>query len=347
MALGERVLATALEPISWQGRKLSSGVSVGAAFASQGTATIDELVARADFALYAAKDAGRNRLVGYDEALHAEHKKNRIMTNDLKHAVRSEELTIALQPIYAVQSLKLESYEAFIRWHHPDFGAVPPETFLALANGVEGLAEEIDILSMRLALSALAQLRRAQKPSGETLFMGINVSERSLFSQAYRDCLSDAVALNGLERSSIILEINEKILIDGLNGSAAAQIRCLVDDGYQVVLDDFGVGQAGLSVISHLPFKGIKLDRSLVSGLANDTREMAVLRAMILLCNELEIDRVVAEGVETAGELQQLRELGYPSVQGFYLARPQPLSFHLSELRAQQRPSSRVADGCG
>ncbi|WP_412509661.1 putative bifunctional diguanylate cyclase/phosphodiesterase, partial [Roseovarius sp. SYSU LYC5161] len=332
----EQVLAAAARPLTWHDRTIRLGCSIGAARAGPGDDTGEDLIRRADQALYAAKRRGRGQVVIHTEALGRYHMARQQLSQDLRAAIDGKQFIIHLQPQMTLADNRITGCEALIRWQHPRHGLLAPGQFLPAAE-TAGLLAEIDHISTTLALDALVALNRA----GATgLTMSINVSAATLADANYPALLDWALQARGLAACDICVEILETTILDGADIDIVTAVEQLKRLGVRLALDDFGTGYAGLAHMARFEIDAIKLDRSMISQLERDPRNRVIIRAIIRLCSLLGM-RTVAEGVETREQLDILRRANCPVIQGYGLARPMPLA----ELTAWLDRYGRAAPG--
>ncbi|MEO0387434.1 MAG: EAL domain-containing protein, partial [Pseudomonadota bacterium] len=322
------------EEFHWEENAFPISTSVGIAL-SDGTVTSGEaLLASADFALYASKNRGRGLVSIYDAPLHSEYKDRKRLLGALKSTGMMDQLEIMLQPITTTDRIPW-GMEALVRWRHPTQGLLPPAMFLDLARQ-GGVLRDIDIRTGQLALEALTHL------VDPNLRITINASPDVLMSDRFPDLLNWRCEQLRIPRERVVIEVHETTVIEGPDGAIANRIRQFAKAGYRIVLDDFGVGQAGLAHLSQLAISGLKLDRSLVSGLPGKPENQSVVRAILTLCRDLGLS-VVAEGVETDAELEMMRDLDCPLIQGYLLARPMRVAEAASWLAEWPTQGGRAA----
>ncbi|WP_198389301.1 putative bifunctional diguanylate cyclase/phosphodiesterase [Roseovarius faecimaris] len=324
-------------PLTIGARGIHVSVSVGASLPDPCEVTDTEaLLHMADQALYAAKDQGRDRIVFYDAHLGRRLQAEQLLARDLAKAVTDCEFGIFLQPQLDLTRTCISGFEALLRWHHPIRGILPPAEFLMAAEK-NGCLADIDYMSMNLALDALATLRRE---GFSDLSMSINVSSSILADVNYPGLLDWAMQSRGIPPDRICIEILETTILDQDGLDVMTAVDRLKRLGVRVALDDFGTGYAGLAHMSAFDIDAIKLDRSMIARLEEDPRNRMIVRSIIRLCRLLDV-AVVAEGVETGGQLDILRRSQCPMIQGYGLARPMPVSEAIAwmhEMRASPHP---------
>ncbi len=341
MRRAEAVLNAAGKPLDWKDQTLAPGISVGASMCTGGPAARsappdqcggEVLIRQADQALYAAKEGGRGRAVLYTDALGAQYRAERQLARDLVCAIEQGQFTVNLQPILNLALGRITGCEALLRWQHPTRGLLAPADFMQAAEQAQ-LLSQIDYLAMNAALDALATLR-AQ--GFDDLCLSLNVSGSMLEDADYPALLDWGLQSRGLPPACICVEIRETaIMAHGAVDAATAAVARLRRLGVRVALDDFGTGYAGLAHMSSIQLDTIKLDRSMIHRLEHDPRARVITRAVVHLCALLGI-QVVAEGVETQGQLDILHRAKCPQVQGYGIARPMPLDQMVAWLRTNR-----------
>lgn len=327
-----RSLSTALsKPFRHHGFDLFSRASIGCALSTPGQVGHQDLLLQSDFALYEAKRTGRGRVVVYDEALHRRHSRQQSRGADLREAVGAEALDHVFQPVVELAGGRVSGFETLVRWHHETEGLISPADFLPLAEDL-GLLASIDLDSMEAAL----QMKRRLSTVGlGQAVLSFNASSDLLRHPSFVNRLVYGTESAGTERSQIAIEVLETTVFTdhGEHDSPARVIRDLRDAGFNVYLDDFGMGYAGLAHLAELAITGIKLDRALVRQLLTNTTSAKITGTIIDLCRELGL-RVIAEGVEDAATARRLHQMGCPHVQGFWLSPPLPATEAIAWARA-------------
>jgi diguanylate cyclase (GGDEF)-like protein len=310
-ALADTIVVRLSAPVIIDERRLLPGCSIGiAGFAND--LTPDELMKRADMALYEAKRRGRRRAQPYVSGLAERLVERQHITDDLYEAVQNGGFSLAFQPVVALSSGITTGYEALIRWNHPTRGWISPDTFIPIAEDC-GLIEEIGRWVIMEACRQLAGW-------SSHLHVAINVSAGQLKSDALLHHLTQAILVHGVAAERVEVEITETALIDDAARTAAMLAR-IRRTGIKVALDDFGTGQSSLAHLRDFQFDRIKIDRSFVIEAGSDARCMAVLRATVAIGQELGV-LTHAEGVETREQLELLRSIGCDAVQGYLVGRP-------------------------
>ena len=273
---------------------------------------------QADLALRAAKAAGKDcvRRRGADAADAATLRRT-LLERDLPGALAAGQLRLEYQPVVGLAERRVLGIEALVRWTHPVLGEVPPAEFVPLAED-DGLIVPLQRWVLQQATEELAGLL----VGGRDLQLGVNISVRHLQAGCLVPDVTAALARSGVPAHRLMLEVTESVFIDELD-RAADDLGSLHDLGCVVSLDDFGRGYSTFAYLARLPVDVLKMDREFLAGITTDGRSAELVRSIIDLGRRLGID-VVAEGVETPGELAALAELGCRFLQGWLLGRPVP-----------------------
>lgn len=290
-------------------------VSVGMTAVLQGTDPV-EAMRQADTAMYHAKESGRDRLAVYQPATGVPTGRGQIAAAELRDAIAAGHIRPHYQPIVALRDQPiLVGFEALARWHHPGRGVVPPHQFIPLAEE-SGMINTLGDMMLR---QALQQLRRWPDPS---LSIAVNVSVRQLVRPGYASEVVGQLVELGIDPSRLCLEITESQVMQNPD-LAVKVLAALAAAKVQIAVDDFGTGFSSMAYVRNLPAHILKIDKLFVDGLPGEERDVAVVAATIQLAHALGM-RVVAEGVETAEQLQLLRELGTDLAQGYLFGRAVP-----------------------
>lgn len=295
------------------------GMSVGIAVAHD--ADVVDMISLADEALYEAKRAGRNRWRIVDDALNKRLAVRRDVERDLKGAIEARAIRLWYQPIVALDTQRVHSLEALLRWDHPSHGRMPPEQVVFAAAGT-GLAEAL----LRYILEEVCiALRELEALGGElaSVPIALNVSPREMAQLAVDRLVLELLEEEGIAARRLKIEITEEVALD--SPAALGRLNALAAAGVTIVVDDFGVGYSSLASLRDHYVRQVKIDRSFVAGLGGSSGNRVLVNAIVQLGRALDIE-VVAEGVETVEELDMLRTLGCRLGQGYHFARPAPLA---------------------
>jgi diguanylate cyclase (GGDEF)-like protein/PAS domain S-box-containing protein len=307
-------------PFSLDGSEAYATVSTGIAMWHPGYEKPENLLRDADNAMYRAKELGRNRYAVFDEKMHSEVVATLELENDLRRAVARREFRPFYQPIISLDRGNLVGFEVLARWDHPTRGLVLPGEFIQAAEEM-GIAVQIDRI---VADEACRQVRpwQVQYRMDPPITISLNISTTQFLQLELVSRIDHTLRQNGLYGRDIKLEVTESVLMENTEHATAMldQLSAL-DIGLSI--DDFGTGYSSLSYLKRFEIDSLKIDYSFVTRMLDDVDSMEIVRTIIDLGRNLG-KTTIAEGVETDGQLETLRELGVDQVQGFYIARPMP-----------------------
>jgi EAL domain-containing protein (putative c-di-GMP-specific phosphodiesterase class I) len=269
--------------------------------------------------MYRAKAAGRARTALFDASLRAQLASQVNLERDLRRALEQQQLSLVFQPIYDLATGRVDSFEALVRWMHPERGPVPPTTFIPIAEE-SALIGQLTEWVLKRACAQLREFQRAVPVGQSRPRVHVNVSGTDMCRSNFVSQVATALLTNGLEPGQLTLEITESTLMQRLDSALDVMGR-LRELGVGLSVDDFGTGYSSLSYLSTLPITSLKIDRSFVQRLQDEARDAEVVKAVITLGHALG-KTVIAEGIETPDQLAQLRALGCGLGQGYLLARP-------------------------
>jgi diguanylate cyclase (GGDEF)-like protein len=327
-ALARRVQAAIERPISVDGDVITVTATVGIAVTrrhSTTAVTSDWLLRDADAALYSAKRQGRGLYALFDEQLQRQARRQLELDSQLRRGLERDEFVLHYQPIRSAVDGRVLGLEALLRWQHERHGLVPPDQFIPAAERT-GLIVPLGRWALRAACAQIARWQHEFHDVGHPpLWVAVNVSPRQLDDRHLPDDVRSALRDFQLAAGSLRLELTETYLLD--DGEAGLHaLNTLHAAGAVLVLDDFGTGYSALTHLTRFPIDAVKVDRSFVAGLGINPRDSAVVSAITALGGELDVD-VIAEGVETAEQMRQLRATGCYGVQGYLLDRPSAAPF--------------------
>jgi diguanylate cyclase (GGDEF)-like protein/PAS domain S-box-containing protein len=319
----ERIARTMLSllalPFDLHGEKVFLSSSIGIALYPPDASDLDTLVEHADQAMYASKNAGRNCFSYYTPELQAEAMARQSITTDLRAAIAAQQFEILYQPIVSLQTGAVHKAEALLRWRHPTRGLLSPAAFIPFAES-NGLIVEIGDWVLH---QAAIQVQRWQRLIDPSFQVSVNKSPVQFRRDAdlYQGLITHLDAL-GLPSNSIVIEITESVLMDGVE-TVIERLRQYRAMGLQVALDDFGTGYASLSHLKRFDIDYVKIDQSFIATLEDDDGDLALCEAIIVMAHKLGL-KVVAEGVETKVQRALLVDAGCDYAQGYIFARPMP-----------------------
>jgi diguanylate cyclase (GGDEF)-like protein len=314
--LAEDILKAISQPLVIDGNELVPSTSVGIAIAPDDGQRSEALLKNADLALYRAKEAGRGTFAFFEESLNQRAQQRRQLETDLRLALERGEFALYYQPLFDLEHNRICSFEALLRWNHPQRGLVSPVEFIPVAEDT-GLIVPIGAWVIREACEQAVRWP-------EQIRVAVNVSPVQFHRGALHETILRALADSGLAPSRLEVEITESIFLEGSEATLKLlhSLRAL---GVRVALDDFGTGYSSLSYLQSFPFDKLKIDRSFIHNLLTREGASAIVRAITELAHALGIE-TTAEGVEETAQLMELRSHGCSSVQGFLFAEPMSLA---------------------
>ncbi|MGP8205817.1 MAG: putative bifunctional diguanylate cyclase/phosphodiesterase [Acidimicrobiales bacterium] len=318
VVLGERIIAAARQPFRVGTEDLVCTVSVGIACTTDAHRAPDDLLGEADMALYRAKERGRDRAETFDVELRARAVGRLVTERLLRRALEDDRVVVQYQPILDVRSGRPVAAEALLRVLSPDGSLILPPAFLEVAEGT-GLLVAMDELVLADAARQAAAWQACLAGTGFSE-VAINITARHLADAALSRTVVGVLDAHGVEHHHLQVELTERAFLEA-SSSAMSGLRSLRAAGVQVGLDDFGTGYSSLAHLRALPLDFIKVDGALTGEVEDDARVRAIVGAIVTLGHALGL-KVVAEAVETEGQLEAVQELGCDRAQGFLFAVP-------------------------
>ncbi|WP_158647417.1 bifunctional diguanylate cyclase/phosphodiesterase [Actinoplanes sp. ATCC 53533] len=321
-ALAERLLEIVRLPVRVGHRDLITTASIGIASAkithTSSEADTHELLRDADLAMYAAKTAGRDRYVVFDESMYADAVQEAEARVRLEQALAADEFLVHYQPIVDLPSGELIGVEALVRWQHPERGLLGPDTFIGLAEQT-GIIVPLGHWVLAEACRQAAAWHR-EVPGAQRLRVSVNLSARQF---QHTDLVADVAAVlrdSGIDPGRVVLEITESLLMQDTDATIST-LRDLRDLGVHIAIDDFGTGYSSLSYLRRFPIDILKIDKAFIDGIATDPDDATLAEAVVQLGRALRL-QTVAEGIENVDQHSLLSALGCTYGQGYLFARP-------------------------
>ncbi|BCJ41407.1 hypothetical protein GCM10010168_55940 [Actinoplanes ianthinogenes] len=310
------LLAGVQQPVLLDGREMAPRISAGVTLSAPGD-TAEELLRRADVAMYAAKNAGGGRWTWFDPIMDARADTDARLSADLRQAITRDELFLLYQPIVELPTGRLAGLEALVRWRHPEHGLVSPADFIPLAEHT-GQIIEVGRWVLTQAMRQIVAWQQEFGPAAPAK-VSVNVSARQLNEPGFPDEVAELLVTTGLDPAKLVIEVTETAVLG--TGAALEAVRRLDELGLQIALDDFGTGQSSLSLLVGTPVSWLKVDKSFVDGVTTASPQAVIVDGLIGITRGLRI-QAVAEGVETAEQAERLHQAGYRFAQGYHFARP-------------------------
>jgi len=315
---------------------VQTSASIGLSFWPDHGDSVDELVRRADAAMYVAKRQGGG-WIEHDDRSDSSTVRRLRLTSEMREAFTKEQFELWYQPRVSVASSEVVGVEALVRWRHPDFGVVGPDEFVPLAE-VSGVIRDLT----RWVIASAFDQAHALATAGHRLSVSLNVSARSLYDPELVAWTGRLIAERGLPLGGVTFELTETAIMDDV-GAARRLLEGLVDLGIATSIDDFGTGYTSLAQLRTLPLHEIKIDGSLVSGIASRCEDAALVEAVVVLGHHLGM-RTVAEGVQDRETLEILGSFDCELAEGFLFGHPLPFSYLVDLLGAPHHVLSHEVD---
>ena len=314
--VARRILESLAHPFSIEGHEIFISASIGISIFPSDGSTVEALLKNADTAMYHAKEQGRNNCQFYSSGLNAAAAERLDLENELRRALEREEFVVFYQPKLNIHSRRILGAEALVRWKHPKRGLVPPGVFLNAAIDT-GLIRSMDEWVLR---EACRQVKAWEKAGLPAISISANVSNSLFHGRTLPTTVADALRDSGLNPAQLELELTESIAMRDVEASVT-MLEGLRTMGVRLSIDDFGTGYSSLSYLQRFPLSRLKIDQSFVRDLLTNENNVKITRAIIAMAHSLNLS-VLAEGVETEGQLAKLREEGCDEVQGYLFSRP-------------------------
>ena len=328
VAVAGKLQAAFDEPFRLDDLALDVETSIGVALYPEHGSDPDELLQRADIAMYVAKDTHAG-FVLFEPSLDQHSPRRLALLGELRRAIDHQQLVLHYQPKVDAHTGQMLGVEALVRWQHPERGLIPPNDFIPLAERT-GLIGPLTTYVLDAALHQCRQWRQA----GHELAIAVNVSARSLLDLAFPNQVAGLLARWELPARLLVVEITESTIMTDPTHALEILGRLNIM-GVQIAIDDFGTGYSSMAHLKNLPIQELKVDRSFVSQMTSSTRDAVIVRSTVDLGRNLGL-RVVAEGVEDVLTSQELDALGCDAIQGYYISRPVPPDDLINWLEQQQ-----------
>lgn len=318
LRIAERIKERLSEPVQLSGQEIFIGVSIGIATTEIKYQAPGEMLRDADAAMYQAKAQGKGCHVIFDQIMLSDVSRQLRLVNDMRRAIERHELVVHYQVVQSLKTNEVCGFEALVRWNHPVYDLLMPSEFIQLAEE-NGLINQIDNWTLA---EACRQMREWQKsdPAYSNLIISVNISTKQFAQPGLVEYVGRILRETGLDPHTLQLEITEGAMLKNLQKTARVLME-LKQIGVSIAIDDFGTGYSSLSYLHELPISTLKIDRSFVNRLSNEVNGSKIVQAIVVLARNLEIE-VVAEGVETLDQVEQLREMKCDYGQGYFFSRP-------------------------
>ena len=310
--LADSIIKAIAEPYMIDQTEIRIGVSIGCAFGPIDGATVDDLILKADLALYEAKGAGRGVAKYFSSELQTEQDDRVRLETDLRGAIAAKQFHLVYQPLVNAKTQKLIGFEALIRWNHPQRGFVPPNVFIPVA-------EESGLMPV-IGEWVIEEACRAAATWPEPITVALNISPKQIILPALPNVVSQALGRHKVPANRIELEVTEGVFL-GDNGQTLDVLRRLRSLGVGIALDDFGTGYSSIGYLNKAVFHKLKIDGSFVREAGSRPENVAIIQSIVQLAKSFRMS-ITAEGVETAEDFERMRDLGCDTIQGYLFGRP-------------------------
>ena len=314
--ISEKMLKVIRQPIQIDNRDLIITASIGISTYPKDGDDVETLIRNADTAMYQAKGSGRDNFKFFTKSMNQRVSQRLQLQNELHGAIERNEFKLVYQPILHLETEKILSVEALLRWNHHKMGNIPPLDFIPLAEDT-GLIMPISDWVIQEACRQNAEWQKAGLPKIQT---AINISGRSLKYTDIAERFKAVIQKTKIDPSLIVVELTESILMDKTD-KTIRKLHELKDIGITIAIDDFGTGYSSLSYLNTLPVDKLKIDKSFIDKINSSEQDTALVLTILSMAKNLSL-KVVAEGVETAEEVKFLKTHACDEVQGFYYAKP-------------------------
>jgi diguanylate cyclase (GGDEF)-like protein len=315
-SIAQRIHAALSVPLDLDGVRLSVAPSIGISVFPEDGADAEQLLKHADIALYTAKDRGRGNYQFYTNEMNARLHERVDLERALRQALDNNELFVEYQPCFDLQTMRTVSFEALIRWRTTDGTYIPPSRFIPIAEQ-SNLIVEIGTYVLRRVCVQLSEWQRERLP---LVPVSVNISVRQIETTPLASMVTRLAQELGIDASLLHFEITESVAMQNSQQQLGA-LQALRNLGSRILIDDFGTGYSSLSYLKHLPIDTLKIDRAFVRDMASDSNDAAIVRAIVGVAKSLGL-MLVAEGIESAEQLECLRKLGCECGQGFFFSPP-------------------------
>jgi diguanylate cyclase (GGDEF)-like protein/PAS domain S-box-containing protein len=318
--VAQRIQKSFADPFNLEGHEVFSSASIGIAIGDSSYENAEDILRDADTALYESKAAGKGCFHIFHSAMHTTALSRLKVESELHRALERNEFVLHYQPLLSLKTGEVCEVEALVRWQHPERGLLGPGEFIPVAEETGAIVQ----LGRWVLTEAVAQLKRweTQFPFMKSIDLAVNVSGKQFSEAQIVKDVKDVLEESGLQPDRLHLEITEGSSIEGA-ADITQTLSLLRDLGVKLHLDDFGTGYSSLSYLHRMPVNALKIDRSFVGSMATDMFSHSIVQAIVTLARTLKL-RVIAEGVETKSQLEQLMASGCDSAQGYFFSKPVP-----------------------
>ncbi|MBM6619611.1 sensor domain-containing protein [Bacillus suaedaesalsae] len=318
--VSERILSKIRQPFELDGHEYTLTTSIGVSIYPEHAETAENLIKRADQAMYLAKEKGKNNFQIYDKSLKDDFSRKMILEQELRKALSNEQLSLHYQPIVDVMQKKIVGFEALLKWVHPTYGPISPMEFIPIAEE-SGIIVPIGSWVLQ---KACQDMKAWQTQGFEGVYVSVNVSVRQFEEVTCLERLDEILKQGKVNTNLLKIEITESLTMMDVN-EMSTKLLLLEAIGIEVFLDDFGTGYSSLSYLQRLPIKVLKIDKSFIQDIESSSDQETIIETIIAMSKSLRMN-VIAEGVEEEKHLQFLQNIGCTQMQGYYFSKPIPFN---------------------
>lgn len=317
----DRLAKRLAEPYTLDGRQVFTSAKIGIAYGNSKYPEAEDILRDADIAMYYAKDNEENYVI-FDQKMHIRAVTRLQLETDLRFAIERNEFELYYQPIISLEDASLIGFEALVRWNHPQRGLVPPNEFIPISEST-GLIIPMTVQILHSACTQIVEWQE-KSPNGKQLSISVNLSGKHFGHPALVEQIKTVISETGIAAGNLKLELTESAVMENAE-TAILMLKQIKDTGVQISIDDFGTGYSSLSYLHRFPIDLLKVDRSFVSAMEENTENGEIVRTVIALAKALKL-KVVAEGIESIHQFHQLRILGCEYGQGYLFSKPMPVA---------------------
>ena len=320
-SFADRLARRLSEPYTLDSRQVFTSAKIGIAYGNSKYPEAEDILRDADIAMYYAKDNEENYVI-FDQRMHIRAVTRLQLETDLRYAIERNEFELYYQPIISLDNASLVGFEALVRWNHPQRGLVPPNEFIPISENT-GLIIPMTVQILNSACRQVAKWQR-ESETKKPLSIAVNLSGKHFGHPALVEQIKTVISETGIDPGMLKLELTESAVMENAE-TAILMLRQIKETGVQISIDDFGTGYSSLSYLHRFPIDLLKVDRSFVSAMEENTENGEIVRTVIALAKALNL-KVVAEGIESIHQYHQLRVLGCEYGQGYLFSKPLPVA---------------------
>ena len=315
--IAERIREKFLSPFNLSGHEIFSSASIGILHASDKYTKPEDVMRDADIAMYQARRAGKSRHEIFNQHMRDAVKETLQIETDLRHAIEKQEFGVYYQPIYSFETDKIEGFEALARWEHKTLGMIPPSRFIPLAEEI-GVIDALGEQILRRACEEGCLLQQSA-PEAESFVLSVNISCKQFAQLKLVENIKQILEDTQFSPRNLKLEITESVFLEHTE-TAIEILRQLCDIGIEINIDDFGTGYSNLHYLMQFPITTLKIDRSFISPIQENGQNIEIVQMVMMLARSLRM-KVIAEGVETQAQYNQLKDLNCEGAQGYFFGK--------------------------